>query len=105
MLNKFDVQFEGTLDEFNAWAASVFKDAGKFRVKVEVRPATGQPADPLVQAVAETFRREITVEIADEIRKFIAEGNRIAGIKVLRTATGLGLDESKNFLDTRFPHK
>lgn len=105
MLNKFDVQFEGTLDEFNAWIASVFKDPGKVQVKVEVRLANSQVEDPLVRAVSETFRREIAVEVADEIRRLVRGGERIAAIKALRTATGLELAPARDFIAIQFPDK
>lgn len=105
MHSQFDIQFDGTLDEFNTWASRVFKDHGNLRVKVQVLALGSTINDPLVHAVAKTFRREITVEAANEIRKLIAEGNRIDGIKVFRSATGLGLGESKNFLETQIPPK
>lgn len=104
MHSKFDVQFDGTIDEFNAWAARIFKDHGNLRVKVEVNLANSQ-VDPLVQAVAETFRREITTEVADEIRRLVRGGERIAAIKALRTATGLELAPARDFIETRYPHK
>lgn len=105
MHSKFDVQFDGTIDEFNAWAARIFKDHGNLRVKVQVLAIGTTISDPLVRAVAETFRREITVEDANEIRKLMAEGNRIGGIKTFRAVTGLGLGDSKNFLEAQIPPK
>jgi hypothetical protein len=105
MHSKFDIQFDGTLDEFNAWTARIFKDHGSLRVKVQVLSIGPTISDPLVHTVAETFRREITVEDANEIRKLIEAGNRIGAIKTFRGATGLGLAESKNFLDTQIPPK
>lgn len=105
MHSKFDVQFEGSIDEFNAWASRVFKDHGNLRVKVQVLATGPTTNDPLVHAAAETFRREITVEDANEIRKLIEAGNRVGAIKTFRGATGLGLAESKNFIDTQIPLK
>ena len=104
MHSKFDVQFEGSLDEFNAWASRVFKDHGNLRVKVQVLALGPTINDPLVHAVAETFRREITADVACAIRDLVTEGKRIEALKTFRVATGLSLPDAKHFLDANFPH-
>ena len=108
METKFDVQFEGTLDEFNAWAAGVFKTPGSLHVKVHVVRTQPEPdkvrseAISIAKAVTKAFGPEITVMDAEDICFLVADGSRIKAIKKLRTVTGCTLADAKDFIDGHF---
>ncbi len=44
--------------------------------------------------------KEPTTEQLDKMRKALAAGRKIEAIKIYRSATGLGLKESKQFVDS-----
>jgi large subunit ribosomal protein L7/L12 len=75
------------------------------RARVEPQPT--RPTPPLIAGnsgtvTAEVDGQEIDIDpsVMADIRALLAEGNKIEAIKRVREATGLGLTEAKQFVES-----
>lgn len=105
-----NLRFEGTFEAFVQWAHEIFKAPEKMPLVVTVQvgkqvqeaPAW-QPKDSAYGALrklsASGDPEKIDAALV-EARRLASHGSKIEAIKVLRAATGWGLAEAKNFVET-----
>ena len=107
-----NLRFEGTFEAFVAWAHEIFKAPEKMPLVVTVTVGNAAPSVPAWQPKDSAYEalRKLSAsgdpEKVDaalvEARRLANHGSKIEAIKVMRAATGWGLAEAKNFVETHF---
>lgn len=103
MINKFEIEFKGTLAEFAGWASETFQNAEglQLTIKIEMPVYTG-PQSPLTRALAKMGLKPFPREVVDALEQYARKGEAIPAIKTIRTHTGMALKEAKDFLYANF---